>query len=154
MSYDTLAPSILGRTAMTLSQRTSRRSFLAKTCRATFLATALVVTREVMFVGPRSAEAAICGGAWCGGCGYQCDNCGGSGDWTTCPSGTVKHNGWTVTCNGHTYRYDDCCKVKNLDGTCPAPCADTHCDDSCPRNSWCAGTSQPCYYCTVIATLA
>lgn len=104
------------RAADALSERTSRRGFLAKLGRVTFALLGVTVVSEVLPVGRNMAKAdAVPCSTWymCGFCGSQC-GCGNcSGDITECPACACVGGSWTACCSGpggihHRYRYKDC----------------------------------------------
>jgi methylamine dehydrogenase light chain len=136
------------RATVALSERGSRRAFLAKVGRAILVISgvgAVTASGVLQPVDRRVALAASCTD-WskCAMHGYPCENCGGSA--SSCPSGCSAGSSWTGCCsfNANCYYYvtfQDCCG-----------CSQSGCSNWCANSSepnWCAGAGGGTYTCTL-----
>lgn len=130
-----------------LSQRTSRRSFLARTFALTLTTVGVAtVYRAVAPFEEYGADAHHnCGAdcAWCGICGRRCNACGGTNG--TCPNGAyLGSQAWSRCCCGYLRYYYDCC-------TKVSQCYAERCDNYCGQPEWCPA-GYPTYYCSIHVT--
>lgn len=132
-----------------VSERSSRRGFLAKVGRLTFSALGVVLVTQVLPYGRdiATADSYGCGTWWlCGLCGPQC-GCGNcSGNVGDCPGCACSGGGWVACCQGPAgseaqYRYRDCFSHGNQQ---QGPCSQAkinNCQDcqSCCRGQYPGG---------------
>jgi hypothetical protein len=132
-------------------QITSRRGFIARIGRLVIgVFGAGVISLLPMDPVAGEADAAICGGIYCGFCGTKCCSAAPCGGGTYgCPPGTNVGSYWTRCCppggGGTRYRYQDCCGGSVSCGHCGT------CTDGCPQTAWCTGLGA--YKCTKIVSL-
>lgn len=84
---------------ITLSQKHSRRGFLAKTAMLMLMLTGVAVAEHKVQPVKEVEATDLCGQAtWCGLSGKPCPNCGGTSG--TCPSSApiIAQGSWTICC--------------------------------------------------------
>jgi hypothetical protein len=98
-----------------LSQRSSRRGFLARVGRLAFATVGVTIVSQILPQGRDTARAATfpCDACeMCGFCGSQCGCADCSGDSSACPNCACPGGWWEQCCNcvgGHQkFRYRDC----------------------------------------------
>lgn len=128
-----------------ISQRASRRGFLAKTGRLAFAVLGVSVATELLPIGRAQAAVIPCSDySLCGFCGTQCGCSNCSGDIGSCPSCACIGGSWTACCvqgGGvrRRFRYKDCFRVGD---TVNGPCSQNKFNNcrSCRR---CCGGQYP-----------
>jgi hypothetical protein len=123
-----------------ISQRSSRRGFLARVGRVTFAIFGVTVAEQLLPIGVSVADTEPCGSVdLCGFCGREC-GCGNcSGDVYSCPGCACVANSWSACCCAggqcHLYRYHDCYSGNN-------GCSQDKVDN-CNNCTYCCGPQYP-----------